>query len=62
MTTEIQKLQGVVIGLQDELRRYQTIAHNAIVMLEEINCCDFHEDLLEELGIDETEYSIIMED
>ena len=59
---EIQRLRGVVRGLQDELDRYQTIARNAIVMLEEINCSNFHEELLEELGITETEYHIIMED
>ena len=59
---EIQRLRGIVRGLQDELSRYQTIAHNAIILLEEVNCGDFHEDLLDELGIDETEYHIIMED
>ena len=59
---EIQRLRGVVRGLQDELDRYQAIAHNAIVMLEEINCGNFHEELLDELGITETEYHIIMED
>ena len=59
---EIQRLRGVVRGLQDELNRYQTIAHNAIILLEEANCGDFHEVLLDELGIDESEYHIIMED
>ena len=59
---EIQRLRIVVRGLQDELSRYQTISHNAIVMLEEVNGGNSHEELLKELGIDETEYHIIMED
>ena len=61
--TEIQRLREVVRGLQDEVNRYQTIARNAIVMLEEAgsyNRCD--EEVLEGLGINETEYYIIMED
>lgn len=45
-----------------DAQRLKVIAYNAIVMLEEINCDEFHENLLEELGITETEYKEIMED
>ena len=65
--TEIQRLREVVRGLQDELSRYQIIARNAIIMWEQDASFDYHyEDfkqrVLDELGINETEYYIIMED
>lgn len=44
-----------------DVKRLKVIAYNAIVMLEEVNCDDFHEELLEELGITEEEYKEIME-
>lgn len=49
-------------GTEMNVQRLKVIACNAIVMLEEINCGEFHEDLLEELGITEEEYKEIMED
>jgi len=45
-----------------DAQRLKVIAYNAIAILEEVNCGEFHEDLLEELGITETEYKEIMED
>ena len=41
--------------------RIKVIAYNAIVMLEEVNCNQVHEELLEELGITEEEYKEITE-
>ena len=58
---ENQRLRGVVRELQDEVERYKTIAYNAIVegQIEERL---HHQDVLDALGIDETEYYKIMED
>ena len=40
--------------------RAMTIAYNAIKMLEDVDCDEFHEDLISELGITEEEYKEIM--
>lgn len=63
---EIQRLRGVVRGLQDELKRYETIAYNAIVMWQESSYIQYKEDEFKELamcelGITEEEYNEIME-
>ena len=45
-----------------DAKRLKVIAYNAIVMLEDVNGDEFHEDLISELGITEEEYNEIMED
>lgn len=58
---EIQRLRSVVRKLEEENKRLNTIAHKAILMLQEAgsyNACD--KEILEGLGIMEEEYKEIM--
>ena len=63
---EIQRLRGVVRGLQEELKRYEIIAHNAIVMWQEENMYEWsieeewREHVMEEVSMSEDEYIRIM--
>lgn len=65
---EIQRLRGVVRGLQEELKRYEVIAHNAIVMWREENLYDWgneeewREHVMDEVVMDNDEYYRIMSD
>ena len=56
---EIQRLRRVIWELEDEVKRYKTIAYNAIVegKIEERLV---HTDVLNELGITEEEYKEII--
>ena len=65
---EIQRLRRVVWELEEERKRFKTIAYNAIVMWRQDafysydNDADFKELVLAELDITEEEYKEIMED
>ena len=60
---EIQRLRRVVWELEEENKKFKTIAHNAIVLFQEAGSYnDYDEEVLEGLGINKEEYKEIMED
>lgn len=60
---EIQRLRRVIWELEEDVKRYKTIAYNAIVMFQEAGSYkDYDEEVLQGLGITVEEYKEIMED
>jgi hypothetical protein len=64
---EIQRLRSVIWELEEEIKRYKTMAYQAVVMWKEDALYDceeeeFQDRVMEQLDITEEEYKGIMED